>query len=199
MTSSNTSSNGTSSNGWFDKCFKKLLLDEGIYSYDKKGGNTIYGITQKNYPGEFSKIFSLYQEGRIDEALLSAKTFYRRYYNKLYDELTYQLAEKIFNLSVNIGKVRAIKILQSTLNIYYSSDLKIDGIFGQKTLKEITSKYELGVRACYIFQLLKYHNAIVDGNLAQKKFLIGWFVREDRKSTRLNSSHTDISRMPSSA
>ena len=33
--------------------------------------------------------------------------------------------------------------------------------------------------------------------------LFGWFwinfCRQDRKSTRLNSSHTDISRMPSSA
>ena len=31
--------------------------------------------------------------------------------------------------------------------------------------------------------------------------LLGWFVAQvlDRKSTRLNSSHTDSSRMPSSA
>ena len=27
----------------------------------------------------------------------------------------------------------------------------------------------------------------------------GYFIQKDRKSTRLNSSHTDISRMPSSA
>ena len=30
-------------------------------------------------------------------------------------------------------------------------------------------------------------------------FLDGWYLVGDRKSTRLNSSHTDISRMPSSA
>ena len=37
-------------------------------------------------------------------------------------------------------------------------------------------------------------------NLANRKKHGIWFTkREDRKSTRLNSSHTDISRMPSSA
>ena len=33
----------------------------------------------------------------------------------------------------------------------------------------------------------------------QQRMLDQEVVREDRKSTRLNSSHTDISRMPSSA
>ena len=35
-------------------------------------------------------------------------------------------------------------------------------------------------------------------SLLKKNKIIAWF-QKDRKSTRLNSSHTDISRMPSSA
>ena len=39
---------------------------------------------------------------------------------------------------------------------------------------------------------------VIDNALGDTKDFIR-MVREDRKSTRLNSSHTDISRMPSSA
>ena len=40
-----------------------------------------------------------------------------------------------------------------------------------------------------------YRQQDIDFNLSQ----FGLFLNKDRKSTRLNSSHTDISRMPSSA
>ena len=35
--------------------------------------------------------------------------------------------------------------------------------------------------------------------LKEYKVIVPFGIRRDRKSTRLNSSHTDISRMPSSA
>jgi len=166
--------------GWYEKAFNKLLRDEGIYSNNQfdKGGKTIYGITKKNYPETFEQIYFLYNAGKIDDALFKAKEFYLKYWNDLYNELNYQLAEKIFNLSVNIGKGRAVKILQKTLNVYYNLNLEIDGIFGQKTLKEILSNFQPGVRACYIFELLKYHNSIIENSPTQKKFQIGWFVRD---------------------
>ena len=39
----------------------------------------------------------------------------------------------------------------------------------------------------------------MEKNIQYKFLLIAFAIIEDRKSTRLNSSHTDISRMPSSA
>ena len=49
-------------------------------------------------------------------------------------------------------------------------------------------------------QILLFHTAdYVDKVIAQSKTGSGYLDRGDRKSTRLNSSHTDISRMPSSA
>ena len=44
----------------------------------------------------------------------------------------------------------------------------------------------------------KYHMGVTAENIAAK-YGISRELQEDRKSTRLNSSHTDISRMPSSA
>ena len=83
-----------------------------------------------------------------------------------------------------------------------------DGFFSKprfdfKTLK----KYKEGIivtSACLSGWVAK---AVELGELATAKKYIQWFVDEfgddyyveDRKSTRLNSSHTDISRMPSSA
>ena len=54
---------------------------------------------------------------------------------------------------------------------------------------------------------LQHVSSLMDGELAREELprAIGRIKvddaagREDRKSTRLNSSHTDISRMPSSA
>ena len=43
--------------------------------------------------------------------------------------------------------------------------------------------------------------AVVNGGEFVEKFSLEQYIgkKQDRKSTRLNSSHTDISRMPSSA
>ena len=74
-----------------------------------------------------------------------------------------------------------------------------------KTLevKEVSAMYSLVISMCYELK------AAVENKVEDKKFhemadnFLGYMMKnfetEDRKSTRLNSSHTDISRMPSSA
>ena len=51
-------------------------------------------------------------------------------------------------------------------------------------------------------EILAYRTALAEGRAEEARKLKGGlpgFTPSDRKSTRLNSSHTDISRMPSSA
>ena len=55
-------------------------------------------------------------------------------------------------------------------------------------------KNHLIKKANKIFEL--YKNGTVDLEITKPDYL---YSGQDRKSTRLNSSHTDISRMPSSA
>ena len=48
----------------------------------------------------------------------------------------------------------------------------------------------------------RFRNEAIDASAADDADVLalgGWFGHEDRKSTRLNSSHSELSRMPSSA
>ena len=69
--------------------------------------------------------------------------------------------------------------------------------------KAFESKVRLGIMAILMvneeadFNFLKEQLSLTDGNLASHTRALEELG--DRKSTRLNSSHTDSSRMPSSA
>ena len=54
----------------------------------------------------------------------------------------------------------------------------------KEQIKKLTDQIEAGIKALFQSGDLEKYQA---------------YLRTDRKSTRLNSSHTDISRMPSSA
>ena len=79
------------------------------------------------------------------------------------------------------------------------------GFHGNKVIKELTSEInkketiKISGSGHYLFQ----GDALVKFNQLRKdvgpNLILTSGVRRDRKSTRLNSSHTDISRMPSSA
>ena len=53
----------------------------------------------------------------------------------------------------------------------------------------------MDIEAVVVAEPEKIHRLVIDPVVG----LQSWQCRQDRKSTRLNSSHTDISRMPSSA
>jgi lysozyme family protein len=57
------------------------------------------------------------------------------YWNPLYDEINdSSLAYRLFDLGVNAGVSKAVRILQLTIKKYYDNDIKVDGIFGNQTL-----------------------------------------------------------------
>lgn len=127
----------------FDNSFTQLILNEGGYSNDAldSGGKTIYGITQRDYPKEFSRIYNFYINDQKLRALNEAKLFYKEnFWNPLYMEIPdSSLSFKIFDLSVNRGKITAIKILQRAIYFDFGKTIKVDGKFGQITLGAIKS------------------------------------------------------------
>lgn len=127
----------------FDNSFQELIINEGGYSNDPmdSGGKTIYGITKRDYPATFQKVYDLYKIGFKTEALEVAKQFYKNeFWNDLYFEIPdSSLSYKIFDLSVNRGKETAVKLLQRTLYYDFGKAIKIDGKFGQITLGAIKS------------------------------------------------------------
>lgn len=127
----------------FDNSFEQLILNEGGYSNDPvdKGGKTIYGITIRDYPVDFEKVYFLYTNGQKNLALLTAKNFYKReFWDKLYKEIPdSSLSFKIFDLSVNRGKRTAIKLLQRVIYYDFGKTIALDGQFGKITLGAIQS------------------------------------------------------------
>jgi len=166
----------------FEKAFEHLILNEGGYSDDPvdKGGKTIYGITSRDYPGYFTTINNLFQEGNKALALKAAENFYRKeFWDSLYDEIPdSSLAFKIFDLSVNRGKRTAIKLLQKVIYYDFSKTIALDGFFGRITLGAIQS---------IVNQELLYQKYIEQNEASYKtlstfwKFGKGWVNRLRRR------------------
>ena len=127
----------------FINAFNHLIINEGGYSDDPvdKGGKTIYGITSRDYPHQFTIIYQLFNEGNKALALKAAENFYRKeFWNPLYEEIPdSSLAFKVFDLSVNRGKGTAIKLLQRVLFYEFGKTIATDGKFGNITLATIQS------------------------------------------------------------
>lgn len=154
----------------FNKFFDELLFNEGGFSDDPddSGGKTIYGISSRFFPETYKQIMDLFLQGKRDVAFQMAKKFYRKeFYNPLYNELKdYQLAFRIFDVGVNIGKKKAIKILQKCLGI------TADGIFGKMTLAKAN---EVNIYDTFVEKLEEYYKS-----LHQPKFEKGWLKRLHR-------------------
>lgn len=166
----------------FDNSFIQLMGNEGNYSNDPidSGGETIYGITKRDYPNDFQLIYDLYKRDLKELALDRAKRFYRKqFWNDLYQQIPdSSLAFKIFDLSVNRGKRTAIKLLQDTLFFDFGKTLGRDGIFGTQTLEIIKSVAN---------QDLLYDKYIERNEASYRKlstfwrFGKGWILRLKRK------------------
>jgi lysozyme family protein len=116
----------------FDLAFEGTLKWEdpsgrGVVTSDT-GGLTRWGISQKAYP-------------QVDIANLSledAKALYKRdYWKPIYESIASQnIASKLFDLCVNMGKKQGVKILQLAC-ASCGEPTTCDGVFGVNTLAAV--------------------------------------------------------------
>lgn len=127
--------------------FEKLFLNEGGFSNDPNdsGGKTIYGITQNNFPKQYSVLSELYFGGKKELAKNYAMGFYEKlFWNPLYDKIIdSSLAFKVFDLGVNMGETRAVELLERTLKNYFNINIVCDGVFDDKLLIEVNTVHFL--------------------------------------------------------
>lgn len=155
----------------FELAFEKLLKNEGGYvnDPDDKGGETKYGISKRSYPDV--NIASLTKD--------KAKKIYKKDYwdNMRLTEINRQLlANKIFDIGVNIGAKKIIKILQKSVNYTKIEKLIIDGIIGDKTIRAcncvIGERFNEELLNRFIELIADYYLSI--GN---DKYIKGWLNR----------------------
>lgn len=149
---------------------------------DDKGGETIYGITRRNYPDliiwkSLDDISTVREKKRYkpskEEMEEVRMIYYRKYYRKLQCDYFNDdcLALQLFDMSVNAGTSTAAKLLQEVLGITK------DGIVGEQTVhtaniqKRVCDKYKERRKEYYMAISKKGNNA---------KFLKGWLRRVDK-------------------
>ena len=150
----------------FEEIIEITLHHEGGYVHDPKdlGGETNFGIAKRFYPNEDIKNLTKDR----------AKDIYKQDYwdkNKV-DEMPDQLKHIYFDMCVNQGRGRAVKILQRAANAK-GAGLKVDGGMGPKTLAAMKGVELDRVRAYRV----KYYADLVTRKPDLEKFYFGWFRR----------------------
>ena len=114
----------------FKEIIEAVLHHEGGYVNDPKdpGGETKYGVSRKAYPDLDIKNLTL------DDAV---DIYKRDYWDKAkVEELKPDLRHIYFDMVVNMGRSRAVKVLQQTANSK-GRTLKVDGGLGPKTIEAL--------------------------------------------------------------
>ena len=155
----------------------RLLDNEGEHSDDPDdaGGETIYGITKRDYPEDFKRVFDAYKRNKASARALAKNFYLREFWDDNYKFLTGRMGEKIFDLSVLFGKRKVIMLLQEALNTDFGEGLKIDGIFGKKTLAATNKHYP--AYPSFIYRCVKHFESIVKRRPQNQKFFLGWLNR----------------------
>jgi len=182
----------------FINAFTKTMISEGGYSNDPddSGGETYRGITKKNFPNwegwvivdqHKPKYLEIINDSNLEYLV---KDFYEKNFwvaNKLdqIDQLIPDLAERMFDVLVNMGPSRAGKFLQQTVNILNQNgklypDITVDGAIGPGTINTLKSciKNNPPKRVVAVFTAFQgsFYIDLMTKNQTQEKF-VGWFDR----------------------
>jgi lysozyme family protein len=156
----------------FSPAFNFLLPHEGAYSNipHDPGGPTKFGISALRYP----------ELNIHDLTLADAETIYRRDwwekygYGRIDDQ---DIANKVFDLAVNMGPAKACKILQEACN-RCGADVKVDGGLGPKTVEAVNGILNPKAVLVWMRSLAADHyNEIAEAKPQMKVFLNGWLER----------------------
>jgi len=150
----------------FDEIIEVVLEHEGGYVNDPKdpGGETNFGIAKRSNPDVDIKNFTK------AEATLIYKT---KYWDKnKVESLPEELWHIYFDMCVNMGRSRAVKILQQSA-VNRGRNIKVDGGLGPNTIKALKGVELERVRAFRV----RYYVELVNKKPDLEKFYFGWFRR----------------------
>jgi len=185
----------------FNTALFLTLGNEGTYSNNTHdvGGETFMGIA-RNYNPDWTgwKIIDTLDKSKLKKCNIltehpnlycSMAAYYKEHYwnkilgNKLGDQW---VANKLFDVAVNMGPPRAIKFLQESLNLLNKDgklyqDLNVDGIIGNVTLTTLTSYRRFDpirtlIKFITLLQAEHYINYIRKSS-SQEEFARGWVNR----------------------
>jgi len=188
----------------FESAFKITLGHEGGYVFDPDdaGGETYRGVSRRYHPdwAGWASIDRLKQQAENrrqlnsllaedDELQLQIRNFYKQYYWDRFqgDVLNAQeLAEELFDTSVNMGVHRAVRFMQEGLNLLNRNqksfkDILEDGISGPGTLAALNA-YLAKDPAEHLLKIMNvlqgmHYIEYMRKSPTQEKYARGWLKR----------------------
>jgi lysozyme family protein len=151
-----------------DEIIAKVIKREGgekiTNDPSDPGGLTKYGISKRSNPDLDIKNLMLNDAIEIYKKRywIPSKTSF----------LKLSIQEMYFDMVVNVGKKRAVKILQEAIN-HKGNSIKVDGLIGKNTIA--TSK-TLELERLKAFRI-KYYSNLVQRKPSLLKYYYGWFRR----------------------
>jgi lysozyme family protein len=150
----------------------KTLAFEGGYVNDPQdpGGETNFGISKRSYPD-------------LDIARLTVEQATMIYWQDFWlrgrvDLLTNsQAAGKLFDMGVNMGSNRAVRILQTELNRNAWAGLTVDGRAGPLTLASANKAPDAGLVYWLRLGSEAFYNDLAMEHPVMRKYLRGWLRR----------------------
>lgn len=184
----------------FDYIYEELIMFEGGYSNDSadSGGETYKGISRKFHPNNPIWLiidahknewnFMPFLETSPELHRLVREFYYDWYTDNNIDKLyCYDIKKKLFLTQINIGTIRANRILQTCYNMLKRADIiSNDGIIGPKTIQALNSLRnkpntpsikEEDLLRFYIGELYCYYKGLTERRPKDKKFFKGWIRR----------------------
>lgn len=167
----------------FQPAIANTELNEGGYSFtpNDAGGETYRGISRRNWPNwsgwpivDVAKSQAFFPTSLDSNAPLQAEViqFYRTNYWR-FDGINRQdVANKIFDLCVNVGMVHGIKIAQ------LAAGCNVDGRYGPQTEAAINN-FNGDILPIIRMKAEEYHRAIVSTHPEDAVFLRGWIHRDE--------------------
>ena len=142
----------------------------GEVTFDS-GGKTRFGIAAK-----FNQMPDNFWTDPVPEALNLAKALYQQKY-WVYDGLISQnIANKVFDMAVNMGPKQAHKILQRSLQVQHA-DISIDGVYGPQTEQACNQADSMNLLVDLREHCSEFYVGLVQQKPEDQKYLHGWLRR----------------------
>ena len=165
-----------------DELIEVILHHEGGFVNHKndRGGATNHGVTIGTYSRWLGRPATVDEVRQM--SVETAIEIYKK--NYFYGPGIHRLPElvmgHVFDMAVNHGPRRAIKLLQRTVNVAGFGTISVDGVSGPGTRRHVQKAVDaMGeyFNDAVVEERIKFYHRIVERNESQRVFLRGWLRR----------------------